>query len=160
MPLLFAAVPALVPCPSASLPDVVVALALVPCPSASALACHRRCRRHLSLACQRPCLPLLSRRLSSLACQRPPLPAVVVVAAATNGSGRARQIVAVCCCPCRLATALAVPSTSVVQCRHNHCCHQALFAATAAAKSPTFGAKYLFTHREIISPGSKKQKSS
>ena len=63
MPLLFAAAPALVSCPSASSPDVVIALALVPCPLVSALAC--RCHR---------------RRLSSLARQRLPLPAVIVAA--------------------------------------------------------------------------------
>ena len=162
MPSLFAAAPALVPCPSASLPDVSVTPALVPFPSASALAltCRRCCRWHLSLARQRPCLPSLSRWLSSLARQRQPSPAVVVVAAATDGSGHARQIIAARRRPCRLAVALAVPSTSVIQRRHNHCCHQALFAAAAAAKSRAFWAKYLFMYRGIISPGSKKQKSS
>ena len=94
MPLLFTAAPALVPCLSASSPDVIVAPALIPFPSASALACRCCCRRHLSLARQRPCLPSLSHWLSSLACQRPPSPAVVVVVAATNGSGHARLIVA------------------------------------------------------------------
>ena len=57
----------------------------------------------------------------------------IVAAAATNGSGRARQIVAVCCHPCRPAATLVLPSTSVIQRRHNHYCHQALFAAAAAA---------------------------
>ena len=90
---LFAATPALVSCPSASSPAVVVAPALVSCPSASALACRCRCCQHLFLARQRLCLPLLLRRLLSLACQCPPSPAVVVAAAATNASGRARQIV-------------------------------------------------------------------
>ena len=160
MPSLIAAAPALVPCPSVSSPDVVVAPSLVPCPSASALACCRHCRWHLSLACQCPCLPSSSHQLSSLARQCPPLPAVVVSAAATDGSGRARQIVAVRRRPCHPAAALAVSSTSVVQRRHNHCCHQALFAAATAAKSRAFWAKYLFTYRGIISPGSKKQKSS
>ena len=78
MPSLFAAAPALVPCPSASSPDVVVVPALVPCPSASALPCRRCRRRHLSLAHQRPPLPSSSRQLSSLARQRPPSPALVV----------------------------------------------------------------------------------
>ena len=63
MSLLFAAAQALVPCPAASLPDVIVAPALIPCPSASALPC--RCRR---------------RRLSSLARQNPHSTAVVVAA--------------------------------------------------------------------------------
>ena len=73
MPLLFAATPALVPCPSASSLDVIVTLALVPCPSAPTLACRCCRRRHLSLASQRPCLTSSSRRLSSLARQHPPL---------------------------------------------------------------------------------------
>ncbi len=94
MPSLFAAAPALVPCLSASLPDVIAAPALVPFSSASALACRRRRRRHLSLARQHPRLVSSSRRLSSLARQRPPLPAIVIIAAVTNGSGHARQIVA------------------------------------------------------------------
>jgi len=42
---------------------------------------------------------------------RPPLPAVVASAAATDGGGRARQIVAVHRCPRRPAAALTVPST-------------------------------------------------
>ena len=51
---LFAVTLALVPCPSASLPDIVVAPALVLCPSASTLTC-RRCRCLLSsLAHQHP----------------------------------------------------------------------------------------------------------
>ena len=160
MPSLFAAAPALVPCPTASSPDVIVTPALLPFPTVSALACRRRCRRYLSLARQRPRLPSSSCWLSSLARQRPPSPAVVVVAAAINGSGHAWQIVAARRRPCRPTAALAVPSTSVVQRRHNHCCHQALFAAAAAAKSCAFWAKYLFTYRGIISPGSKKQKTS
>ena len=119
------------PCLPSSLPP-----ALVPCLSVSLLS-------------------LLLHKLSSLARQRPPLPAVVVVAAAaTNGRGRARQIVAVRRRPCRPAAALAVPLTSIVQCRHNHCCHQALFAAATAAKSRAFWVKYLFTYRGIISRGS------
>ena len=101
MPSLFAAAPALVPCPSASLPDVVVALALVPFPSASALACHCRRRRHLSLARQHPRLPSSSRRLSSLARQRPLSPSVVVGATATDGSRHAQQIVSAHCRPRR-----------------------------------------------------------
>jgi hypothetical protein len=60
------------------------------------------------------------------------LPAIIVTAAATNGGGRARQIVTVRCHPCRPAAALAVPSTSVVQRCHNHCCQQAIFATVAA----------------------------
>ena len=135
MPSLFAATPALVPCPSASLPDVVVAPALVPCPSASPLTCRHPCRRHLPLARQRPHLPSPLHWLLSLARQSPPLPAVVVTAATTNGSGHTQQIVAVRCRPCRPAAALAVPSTSVVQSCHNHSCHQALFAVAAIAKS-------------------------
>jgi hypothetical protein len=87
------------------------------------------------------------------------LPAVVVTAVATDGSGRARQIVAIRCCPRRPAITLAIPSTSVLQRHYNHCCHQALFAAAAAAKSCAFLAKYLFTYRGITTPGSKKQKS-
>ena len=54
MLLLFAAAPALVPCPSVSSPDDVIAPALVPCPSASALTCRRCFYQLLSLACQRP----------------------------------------------------------------------------------------------------------
>ena len=162
MPLLFATVLALVSCPSASTPAVIVALALVPCLSASAFACRRCCCRHLSLARQHPCLPSLSHRLSTLAPQLLPLPAIVLAAAATNGSGHARQIVDVRRRPCHPAAALAVPSTSVVQRRHNHCFHQALFAAATAtaAKSRAFWAKYLFTYRGIRTPGSKKQKTS
>ena len=139
MPSLFDAAPALVPCPSASSPDVVVAPTLIPCPSASAHACRCCCRRHLSLAHQRPRLPSLLRRLSSLARQRPPSPAVIVAAAATNGSGRAWQIVAVRRRPCRPTASLAVPSTFAGQRHHNHCCHQALFAATTAAISCFLG---------------------
>ena len=158
MPSLFAAASALVPCPSASSPDIIVTPALVPCPSISALTCRRRRRRHLSLARQRPRLPSSLRRLSSLARQCPPLPAVFAVAAATNGSGGARQIVAVHRRPRCPAAALTVPSTSVVQRRHNHCCHQALLATTAAAtaaKSHAFWVKYLFMYRGIISPHQK-----
>ncbi len=143
MPSLFVALPALVPCPSLSSPDVVVAPALIPCLSASALACRRCCRRHLSLARQRL-----------------PSPAVFVAATTTDGSGRARQINAVRRRPHHHAAALAVPLTSVVQRHHNHCCHQALFAAAAATKSRAFWAKYFFTYRGISPPGSKKQKSS
>jgi hypothetical protein len=45
--LLLSLPPPLVPCPSASSPAVVVALALIPCSSVSALAyCRRRRRRH------------------------------------------------------------------------------------------------------------------
>ena len=102
--------------------------ALVPCPSAS------------------PRLLPPSRRLSSLACQCPPSPAVVSAAAATDVGGHARQIVAVRCCPLRPAAALAVPSTSVVQRRHNHCRHQ------SHRQSRAFWAKYLFTHRRISTP--------
>jgi hypothetical protein len=160
MPSLFAAAPALVPCLSASSPDVIVAPTFVPCPSASALACCRCCRRHLSLARQRPRLPSSTRWLSSLACQCPPLPAVVIAAATTDSSGRARQIIAVRHRPRRPAAALAVPSTSVNQRRHNQCCHRALFATALATKSRAFWAKYFFTYRGINSPGSKKQKSS
>ncbi len=139
MPLLFAAAPALVPCPSATSPDVVVAPALVPRPSASAHACRCRRCRHLSIARQHPHLPSLLRRLSSLARQRPPSPAIVVAAAATDGSGRAWQIVAVRRRPRRPTASLAVPSTFAGQRRHNHCCHQALFAATTAAISCFWG---------------------
>ena len=149
MPSLFDAAPALVPCPSASSPDVVVAPTLIPCPSASAHACRCCCRRHLSLAHQRPRLPSLLRRLSSLARQRPPSPAVIVAAAATNGSGRVRQIIAVRHRPCRPAAALAIPSTSVVQHRHNHCCHQALFTAAAAANLVLLG-QSTFSHTEEL----------
>jgi len=111
----------------------------------------------LSLARQRPCLPSSSRWLSPLARQRLPSPAVIVTSAATDGSGRTRQIIAVRRRPHCTAAALAVPSTSVIQSHHNHCCHQALFAAAAAAKSRAFWAKYLFTYRGIISPGRTEQ---
>ena len=114
---------------SVPLPDIVIAPALVPCPSASALAC-RHCRR----------------RLKSLAHQRPPSPAIVVAAAATGGGGRARQIITVRRCPRRPAPALAVPSTSVVQRRHNHCRHQAVFAG-AASNLVLFGQR-TFSHKE------------
>ena len=88
LPSLFAAAPALVPCPfSAPSRAVVVVPALVPGPSTSALAC-RRCRRAGSrpwpvgvrsrLPSAPPRVPLSSRRLSSLGRQRPPLPAAVV----------------------------------------------------------------------------------
>jgi hypothetical protein len=50
--------------------------------------------------------------MASLARQRPPSPAVVAAATATDGGGRARQIVAVRHRPRRPAAALAVPSTS------------------------------------------------
>ena len=55
--------------------------------------------------------------MASLAHQRPPSPAVVTAATATNGGGRAQQIVAVRHRPRRPATALAlaVPSTSVLR---------------------------------------------
>ena len=52
--------------------------------------------------------------MASLARQRPPSPAVVA-ATATDGGGRARQIVAVRHRPRRPAAALAVPSTSVLR---------------------------------------------
>jgi hypothetical protein len=47
--------------------------------------------------------------------QRPPSPAVVVAATATDGGGRARQIVADRRRPHRPAAALTVPSTSVLR---------------------------------------------
>jgi len=53
--------------------------------------------------------------MASLAHQHPPSPAVVAAATATNGGGRARQIVAVRRRPCRPTAALAIPSTSVLQ---------------------------------------------
>jgi hypothetical protein len=87
----------------------------------------------VSLARKRHRLPSLLHWLLSLARQRPPLPAVVVTAAATDGSRRAQQIIAVRRRPHRPTATLAVPSTSVIQHRHNHCSHQALFAAAAAA---------------------------
>ncbi len=58
-------------------------------------------------------MPLSLRRPSSLARQHPPLPAVIV--AATDCSGRAWQIVAVCRRPCHpaAARAFAVPPPSL-----------------------------------------------
>ena len=124
--------PALVPCPLASSPAVVVAPALVSCPSAPALACCRRHCRHLSLACQCPCLPLSSHQQQQ---------------ARADVDAPGRSLLS--------AAALTLPSTSVVQ------RNQALFAAAAAAaKSRAFGAKYLFTYRGIRTQGSKKQNSS
>jgi hypothetical protein len=83
MPLLFAAAPALVPCPSASLPDAIVAPALVPCPLVPALACHcGTCPLLVSvLACRRRhagCRPLpvsVCPRLPSLSPLLPPMAA-------------------------------------------------------------------------------------
>jgi hypothetical protein len=96
-------------------------------------------------------------RLSSLARQRPPSPAVVVAAAATGGSGHARQIVTVCPRPRRpvAVAALAIPSTSVVQCRHNHCHPQAVFATAAATNFLLFGRSTFSYTEELVTSKSK-----
>jgi len=86
------------------LPLFATAPALIPCPSLS------------------PRLPSPLRWLLSLArqCLPSPVVAAAAAAAAIDGGG----IVAVHPCPCRSTTALTVPSTSVIQRRHNHCRHQ------------------------------------
>ena len=117
MPSLFAAAPALVPCPSAS-----------------------------------PRLPSPSRRLLSFAHQRPLLPAIVVATAATDGGGRARQIVAVRRRP-RRPVNLRRPAPPQSLSPPSHLCRR------HCRQSCAFWAKYLFTYRGISSPVSKKQKS-
>ena len=84
--------------------------ALVPCPSASALACRCHLHRH----------PCHHRPTAALACHR------------RHCHRRHRRYR-------RPAAALAISSTSIIQHRHNHCHHQAIFSPqkhTKAHKSP------------------------
>jgi hypothetical protein len=117
MPSLFAAAPALVPCPSAS-----------------------------------PCLLLPSRQLLPFSRQLLLLPAIVVATAATDGGGRARQIVAVRRRP-RRPVNLRSPAPPQSLSPPSHLCRR------HCRQSCAFWAKYLFTYRGISSPVSKKQKS-
>ena len=61
-------------------------------------------------------------------------------------------------CPCCPTAALAIPSTSVVQPRHNHCCHQALFATAVATNLMLFG-QCTFSHTEELVTSKLKTKS-
>jgi hypothetical protein len=79
------------------------------------------------------------------------LPAVVVATTTTDDDGRARQIIVVRHRLCRPAAALAVPSTSIAQHRHNHCCHRSVFAAAAATNLVLFG-RSTFSHTEESVP--------
>ena len=144
--------PTLVPCPTAS------ALACRrrhagsrPLPVGVCPRLPSSLRQLLSLV--RPRLPSPLCRLSSLARQRPPSPAVVVAPALVPCPPSPAVVVASALVPCPSASALAcrrcrrrrrhrprtrrpaatltIPSTSVVQRRHNHYCHQAVFAAAA-----------------------------
>ena len=141
MPSLFATVPAFVPYPSAS-----------PCLPSSLCRFSSLAHQHLPLpafvvaaaATASPCLPLLSRRLSSLARQhhlagrcccasshslpvsiRPCLLLTLPLPPPTVADTPGRSLPS--------AAAPAVPSTSVIQHHHNHCRHQAIFVAAAAA---------------------------
>jgi hypothetical protein len=103
LPSLFAAAPALVPCPlSTPSRAVVVTPALIPAPSASALTCRRRCHagsRPWPVGVRPRLPPSSSRWLSSLARRRPPSPAVSAPSRAV--------VIAPALVPCLSASALA-----------------------------------------------------